>query len=200
MDLMDMFKQQMTSAVVNQMAEKVGLGGQGEQTTQAAQNVFSTLMGAVTKNASTPQGAEALNKALDNDHAGGGVMNNLMSFLGNGPTENVSAREENGAGILKHLLGGKEQGVVQGLSQMNNMSPQATQSMMSTIAPMVMSMLGNAKQQQGFDASSITQFLGNQQPKGGSNQMTDMVSKLLDRDGDGNVMDDIGGMLGGFLK
>jgi hypothetical protein len=199
MDLMDMFKQQMTSAVVNQMAEKVGLGGQSDQTTQAAQNVFSTLMGAVTKNASTPQGAESLNNALDKNHAGGGgVMDNLMSFLGNGATENVSAKAEDGNGILKHILGGKQEGILQGLSQMNNMSPDATKSLMATVAPMVMSMLGNAKKEQGFDASSITQFLGNQQPKGGNSQLSGLMS-MLDSDGDGNVIDDIGGLLGGFL-
>jgi len=197
MDLMDMFKQQMTGAVVNQMAQKIGLGGNEQQTTSAAQNVFTTLMGAVTKNAATPQGAESLNKALEKDHDGS-VMSNLMSFLGGGPTENVSARAENGSGILKHLLGGKEQGVVQGLSQMNNMSPEATQTLMTTVAPMVMSMLGKAKQEKGFDASNITQFLGNQQPQTNNNQLSGIMS-MLDSDGDGNVMDDIGGMLGGFF-
>lgn len=197
MDLMNMFQQQLTGAVVNQMAQKVGLGGNEQQTSQAAQNVFSTLMGAVTKNAATPQGAEALNNALEKDHDGG-LMDNLMSFLGNGQTENVSARTENGSGILKHMLGNKEQGIVQGLSQVNNMSPAATQTMMQTIAPMVMGMLGKAKQQQGFDASSITQFLGNQQAPQGNSQLSALTS-LLDRDGDGNIMDDIGGMLGGFF-
>lgn len=198
MDLMNMFQQQMTNAAVNQMAQKIGLGGNEQQTSQAAQNVFSTLMGAVAKNASTPQGAESLNKALEKDHDGG-VMDNLMSFLGTGPTENVSARAENGSGILKHLLGGKQQGVVQGLSQMNNMTPQATQSMMTTIAPMVMSMLGKAKQQQGFDASSITQFLGQQQAPAANNNQLSGIMSMLDSDGDGNVIDDIGGMLGGLF-
>ena len=199
MDLMDMFKQQMTSAVVNQMAEKIGLGGNHQGTTQAAQNVFTTLMGAVTKNAATPQGAESLNKALDKNHAGGGgVMDNLMSFLGNGATENVAAKAEDGNGILKHMLGGKQEGILQGLSQMNNMSPNATKSLMATVAPMVMSLLGSAKKQQGFDASNIIQFLGNQQPKENNNQLGGILS-MLDRDGDGDVMDDIGGMLGGFF-
>jgi hypothetical protein len=198
MDLMDMFKQQMTGAVVNQMAEKIGLGGNEQGTTSAAQNVFTTLMGAVTKNASTPQGAESLNKALDKNHTGSGVMDNLMSFLGSGATENVSAKAEDGNGILKHMLGNKQEGVLQGLSQMNNMSPEATKTLMSTVAPMVMSMLGNAKQQQGFDASSITQFLGNQQPKTGNNQLSGIMS-MLDSDGDGNIVDDIGGMLGGLF-
>lgn len=194
---MNMFQQQLTGAVVNQMAQKVGLGGNTQQTTQAAQNIFSTLMGAVSKNAATPQGAESLNKALEKDHDGG-IMNNLMSFLGEGPTENVSERATNGSGILKHMLGNKEQGIVQGLSQMNNMSPAATQSMMQTIAPMVMGMLGQAKQKQGFDASSIAQFLGGQQPQQNNSQLSGLMS-MLDQDGDGNIMDDIGGMLGGFF-
>ncbi|BDS13410.1 DUF937 domain-containing protein [Aureispira anguillae] len=197
MDLMNMFQQQMTGAVVNQIAQKVGLGGNEQQTSQAAQNIFSTLMGAVSKNAATPQGAEALNKALDNDHDGG-IMDNLMSFLSPGPTENVSERATNGSGILKHMLGNKEQGIVQGLSKMNNMSPDATQSMMQTIAPMVMGMLGQAKQKQGFDASSITQFLGGQQQPQSNNQLSGLMS-MLDSDGDGNIMDDIGGMLGGMF-
>lgn len=198
MDLMNMFQEQMTNAVVSQMAQKVGLGGNEQQTTSAAQNVFTTLMGAVTKNAATPQGAESLNKALEKDHDGG-VMNNLMSFLGNGPTENVAPRAEDGNGILKHMLGNKEQGVLQGLSQMNNMSPEATKTLMATVAPMVMSMLGNAKKQQGFDASSITQFLGNQQPQTNNSSQLSGIMSMLDSDGDGNVMDDIGGMLGGFF-
>lgn len=197
MDLMNMFQQQLTGAVVNQMAQKVGLGGNTQATTSAAQNVFSTLMGAVSKNASTPQGAEALNNALEKDH-NGGLMDNLTSFLGSGPTENVSARTENGSGILKHLLGNKEQGIVQGLSKVNNMTPDATQSMMQTIAPMVMGMLGKAKQQQGFDASSLTSFLGNQKQPQGNSQLS-AITSMLDRDGDGNVMDDIGGIIGGFF-
>ncbi|WMX14134.1 MULTISPECIES: DUF937 domain-containing protein [unclassified Aureispira] len=197
MDLMNMFKQQMTNAVVSQMAQKVGLGGNEQQTSQAAQNVFTTLMGAVTKNASTPQGAESLNKALEKDHDGS-VMNNLMSFLGSGPTQNVAPRAEDGNGILKHMLGNKQASVVQGLSQMNNMSPEATQSLMTTVAPMVMSLLGKAKQQQGFDASSITQFLGNQQAQTNNSQLSGIMS-MLDSDGDGSVIDDLGNMLGGFF-
>jgi hypothetical protein len=199
MDLMDMFKQQMTGAVVSGMAEKIGLGGNEAGTTQAAQNVFTTLMGAVTKNAATPQGAESLNKALDKNHAGGGgVMDNLMSFLGSGATENVAAKAEDGNGILKHMLGGKQEGILQGLSQMNKMSPDATKTLMATVAPMVMSMLGSAKKEQGFDASNITQFLGKQQPKEDGNQLSGIMS-MLDSDGDGSVIDDIGGMLGGLF-
>lgn len=195
MDLMNMFQQQLTGTVVNQLAQKVGLSD-NSQTTSAAQNVFATLMGAVSKNAATEQGAQALNNALEKDNHSS-IMDNLTSFLSPGATQGASERATNGSGILKHLLGGKEQAIVQGLSQTNNMSPQATQSMMQTIAPMVMGMLGQAKQKQGFDASGIAQLLGQQQQPQ-SSQLSGLMS-LLDRDGDGGIIDDIGGMIGGMF-
>ena len=135
MDLMDMFKQQMTNSVVNQLTEKIGLGSQ-DQAQSAAQNAFSTLLGAVAKNAATEQGAQQLNQALEKDHDGS-ILDNLTSFLSSGPTQNVSERTTNGSGILGHLLGNKQQGIVQGLSQVNNMSPEATQNLLATVAPII---------------------------------------------------------------
>lgn len=199
MDLMDVFKQQMTSAAVNQLAQKVGLSNSSEaQTQQAAQSVFSTLLGVVAKNAATPKGAESLNAALEKDHDGS-IMDHVQSFLSPGATQGVSERATNGSGILKHLLGTNQQAVAEQLGQANNMSPQSAMSMMQTVAPLVMGALGKAKQQQGFDASSLLGFLGNQsatQNQGGA--MSGILS-MLDRDGDGSALDDIGGMLGGMF-
>lgn len=194
---MDMFKQQMTNTVVNQLTEKIGLSNQ-DQTQSAAQNAFSTLLGAVSKNAATPQGAEKLHQALEKDHDGS-LLDNLTSFLGSGPTQNVSERATNGSGILGHLLGNKQQGIVQGLSQVNQMSPEATQSLLTTVAPMVMGVLGKAKQSQGFDASGLISLLGQQQPGKQAPGQLDSLLSFLDRDGDGGYMDDIGGMIGGFF-
>ncbi|MGH1334565.1 MAG: DUF937 domain-containing protein [Aureispira sp.] len=197
MDLMDMFKQQMTNTVVNQLTEKIGLGSQ-DQTQSAAQNAFSTLLGAVSKNAATEQGAQQLNQVLEKDHDGS-ILDNLTSFLSTGPTENVSERATNGNGILGHLLGNKQQGIIQGLSQVNKMSPEATQSLLTTVAPMVMGVLGKAKQSQGFDAGGLVSLLGQQQSaKQAPGQLGGLMS-MLDSDGDGSVIDDIGGMLGGMF-
>ncbi len=192
-----MFKQQMTNTVVNQLTEKIGLGSQA-QTQSAAQNAFATLLGAMGKNAATPQGAEQLNKALEQDHDGS-ILDNISSFLGAGPTQNVAPRATNGSGILAHLLGNKEQGVVQGLSQVNNMSPEATQNLLATVAPLVMGVLGKAKKNEGFDASGLMALLGQQQAAKQAPGQLDGLLSLLDRDGDGGYMDDIGGMIGGFF-
>lgn len=197
MDLMDMFKQQMTNTVVNQLTEKIGLNSQ-DQAQTAAQNAFSTLLGAVSKNAATEQGAQQLNQVLEKDHDGS-ILDNLTSFLSPGPTQNVSERATNGSGILGHLLGNKQQGIVQGLSQVNNMSPEATQNLLITVAPMVMGVLGKAKQNQGFDASGLMSLLGQQQPAQQAPGQLGGLLNMLDRDGDGSALDDIGGMLGGFF-
>lgn len=193
MDLMDMFKQQMTNQVVNQVAQKVGLSDTNH-TQNAATTVFSTLMGAISKNAATEEGAAKLNSALERDHDGG-MLDNVMSLFGGGE-QPANSRAANGEGILKHVLGNNQQGIVAALSKTNNMSPQATQTLMQSVAPMVMGMLGKAKKEQGLSASNLAGFLQQQKPQ--SSQL-DGIMGLLDQDGDGNVMDDIGGMLGGFF-
>lgn len=193
MDLMDMFKQQMTNQVVNQVAQKVGLSDTN-QTQNAATTVFSTLMGAISKNATTEEGAAKLNSALERDHDGG-MLDNVMSLFG-GSEEPANSRAANGQGILKHVLGNNQKGIVAALSKTNNMSPQATQTLMQSVAPMVMGILGKAKKEKGLSASDLGGFLQQQKPE--SSQLEGIMG-LLDQDGDGNVMDDIGGMLGGFF-
>lgn len=188
-----MFKQEIGGAVLNQITAKVGLTDT-KQTSSAAENVFSTLLGVVQKNASTEKGAQDLNKALDNDHDGS-VMDNIMGLFGQGDSNEQPAKNQatNGSGILKHMLGGNQQNVVQQLSKMNNMNPAATQSMMLSIAPMVMGMLGKAKKDPSVNTENIGSFLGQQeQPK---NDQVSGILGMLDQDGDGSVMDDLGGML-----
>jgi len=195
MDLMNLFKQQLNGDVLKQMTQQSGLNDE-TKTTEAAENIFTTLLGTISKNASTEQGANDLDKALEKDH-NGSMMDNIMSLFGGDNTTKTSAT--NGSGILKHVFGGKEETVVNGLSQVNNMNPDATQSMMKTIAPMVMAMLGQAKVQQGVNASNISEFLNQQKEQTPQKTQLNSIMSMLDKDGDGDVMDEIQGMLGGFF-
>lgn len=197
MDLMNLFKQQLNGDVLKQMTQQSGLNDE-TKTTEAAQNIFTTLLGSISKNASTEQGAKDLDQALEKDHDGS-MMDNIMSLFGGGDTNTTNTKATNGSGILKHVFGGKEETVVKGLSQVNNMNPDATQSMMKTIAPMVMAMLGQAKVQQGVNAANIGQFLNQQKEQAPKNTQLSGIMSMLDKDGDGDVMDDIQGMLGGFF-
>jgi hypothetical protein len=66
---------------------------------------------------------------------------------------------------------------------------------MTKLAPLVLGVLGQAKQQNGLDAEGIAGLLGNTtQTQSGDNPFMGMVTKFLDQDGDGNVMDDLIGM------
>jgi len=194
MDLMQLFQQQMTGDVLEQITQKTDVQDK-QQAQSAANNAFTTLMGAISKNAATEQGAKSLDNALEKDHDGS-MLDNVMDLFG-GNQQPQNNRAANGEGILKHVLGNKQQGVVQALSQANNMNPQATQKLLQNIAPMVMGMLGKAKRQNNMKASDIQNML-NKQDLPQNNQVSGIMS-MLDQDGDGNIMDDVGDMLGGFF-
>ena len=201
-NLMDLLQSQMSDGLLDTLADQLG-GADKEQTSKAATGIFSTLMGAMSKNASTPDGAASLANALDKDHDGG-LLDNVMDMLGGNPQPQQS-RAANGAGILKHVLGGKQSGAIDMISQMSGLDSNKTGSLMTMLAPIVMANLGKTKKEQGFDVSDLTSFLGNS-VKSQSNQSAEMslISKFIDQDGDGSIMDDIAGMgmnmLGNFFK
>jgi len=66
------------------------------------------------------------------------------------------------------------------------------------LAPLLLGQLGQQKKQGGFDLSSLGSLLGGSSLKG--NDVMNMVTGLLDSDGDGDVIDDVSKLLGGFLK
>ncbi len=74
------------------------LGSDQGATSKAIGLALPALIGGMARNASQPEGAQALSSALD-DH-GDGVMGQLAGLLG-------------GSGILSHILGQKQEPVAQ---------------------------------------------------------------------------------------
>ena len=146
-------------------------------------------------------GADAIANTLDQHHSDGGILGNLAGLIGGQMGQSGSS---NGLGILQHILGDKTNVAANMIGQNSGLSGGQVGSLMQILAPMVMSQLGQAKQQNGLDAGGISSLLTNvvsniggggaaQQNAGGG--MMGMVSKFLDKDGDGSAMDEIGGML-----
>jgi hypothetical protein len=194
MDLMSLLKDQLTPEMIAQLSQQTGAAP--AQTATAAEGVFSTLLGGLAKNASGG-GAEAILGALNKDQHGsamGDIMGLITGAMGNGGAAN-------GAGILGHILGGQQQGAAQVISQASGMQAGGVQDMMIKLAPMVMGVLGQQKQQQGagFDASSLMSMLGGAVQTQNSNPMMQLATQFLDKDHDGSVVDDLMGMVGSRL-
>ncbi len=201
MNILDLLQGQMSDGVVEQLSNQIR--SDKERTTAAANGIFATLVSALSRNVASPQGGSALLGALDRDHDGS-VLDDIMGFLsaGNRPT---NTRAANGLGILDHVLGGKTDNVVQMVSKSSGLDLLKTGQLMQLLAPMVMGALGKARRQENLDAGGLAGLLSGTVSKASQGrQDMGIIAKVLDADGDGNVMDDIAGMgikmLGNMFK
>lgn len=191
MDLMNLLQGHLTPEVINQLSQQTGTAP--EQTAIAAQGIFSMLLSGLANNASTENGATGILEALDRDHDGS-ILNDVMGLV-MGSGQNSSAT--NGAGILGHILGGQQQNAAQMVSQTSGISLSGVMDMMIKLAPMVMGVIGQQKQQQGgMNASGLAGLLGNTVQSQNENPLMQMATRFLDKDGDGSAIDDVMGMVG----
>ncbi|MDQ3181867.1 MAG: DUF937 domain-containing protein, partial [Acidobacteriota bacterium] len=77
--LEDLLGQQQGNDAVGQISQM--LGANQSLTSSAIQLALPMILSGLAKNASTPQGAENLNNALEQDH-NGGLLENLTDYLG----------------------------------------------------------------------------------------------------------------------
>jgi hypothetical protein len=191
--LLDMLTSQIGG---NAMKHIAGTIGADEGTTSKALSAaMPLLMSALAKNAANPQGAQALHNALTKDH-NGSILDDVLGFLGNPAVAN-------GAGILKHVLGGQQTTVQQGISKATGLDASAVGQLLQIAAPLIMGALGRTTAQQGFNANTLAQFLGGQQQAMQVNPQASgvmgLVGSLLDQNNDGNVLDDVARLAGKFL-
>ncbi len=202
-NLMDLIKGQLTGAVMDSLTSRIGGGASRQQTSGAAESIMEVLLGGIAKNAASPDGASSLNNALERDHDGG-ILDNLQDILGGRNVQPQQERALNGAGILEHILGNKQSKVADAIGQQNGLNAGQVGNLMKTLAPVLLGVLGKQKRQQGLDISGISDLLRGerqqQQQRQSSSPLGGLLKNFIDQDGDGNIMDDLGGMLGKFLK
>lgn len=178
-----------------------GVAGQTGQSADKTGGVLSMalplLMGAMKKNAATPEGAQGLMNALSSGKHDGGILDNLGGLFGGGVDESVM---NDGSGILGHILGGKQPQVENALSSKSGMDAGTIGTILKVAAPLLMGYLGKQKQTQNVsDASGLGSMLGGMLggDDGGQKQQS-LIESFLDSDGDGSILDDVAQMaLGG---
>jgi hypothetical protein len=190
--LMQLLNQQLSGGGLSQISQQIGAD---EQTTgNALSAAMPLLLSAMANNASTPQGAQSLHQALAQDHDGA-IFNDMAGFLSN-------PQAANGAGILGHVLGPKQDLVQNGLAQQTGLDAATIGQLLTIAAPLVMGALGKTQQEQGFDANGLSSFLGQQQQAAQQSDpgLMGLLGSLLDMDKDGSALDDILGLAGKFFS
>lgn len=203
MDLMDLLQWQLSDGVINGMDNQLNIGN-SQKTNVAANAALSILMSAISKNAVNDDNAlYGLTGALDRDHDGS-ILDDLMGLL-SGQKQTNNQKMLNGAGILGHVLGGKQDSAIDMLSKMSGLQKDQSMMMLMKLAPMVLGVLGRYKKKKQMDASGLKEYLRrSQNTYVEQNEGADIFTKLLDQDGDGSMMDDVASIgmkvLGNFLK
>ena len=195
---------QLEGAPLRQMAQQLGIGP--AQMAGAVSAALPLLLGALGRNASQPQGAEALFGALQKDHAGLDLGNVLGAVLGGG------GGQDDGGKILGHVFGGKQPRAEQALGQATGLGGDRAGMLLKMLAPIVLAYLAKRmleQRQAGTEsAASSPQVLGDvlgQEQQRVSQQGglgSGVLGAVLDQDGDGQLgLGDLlkigGGLLGG---
>ena len=195
--VLDLVVQQLQGGGISQMSKTLGLGE--EDVSKVVGGAVPAVLGALTRNSGSTAGAAALLGALDRDHDGS-ILDDVAGFLGSG--EGV----ESGAGVLRHAMGDRQSRVETALSQSSGVDAASVAKILAMVAPLIMGALGRTQRQQSLDASGMADMLGMEREavRQKSPQAVDMLTRLLDSDDDGSVMDEVAQMgsslLGSLFK
>ena len=154
------------------------LGVDPSEAESAIKQAMPLLIGGLARNAQTDEGAGALHSALG-DHAGSDVGSILGSVLGGG------GGIGNGAAILGHIFGARQDQAAQGLGQQTGLGSQNAGQLLAILAPVVMGVLGNMSQRQGMNASGLGSVLGQEAQRIGGSSAGGLLGAVFDQDGDG---------------
>ena len=175
------------------LASQVG-GNEGE-VKNGVMAALPAMLTALSKNTGTEKGAQELNNALEKKHDGS-ILDNLSGYLSNPDLKD-------GAGILNHLFGNQTSNVANAVSQSSGLDTNGSMKMLQMLAPILMGMLGQQKKQNNLDAKGLgnltSMLASNFGSEAGASGIMEAVTNLLDANKDGNVMDDIMGMVGKFF-
>jgi hypothetical protein len=193
--ILDLLNSDLGKQIISGTANQTGQST--DKTSKLLSMAMPLLMGAMKKNASSEQGAQGLMTALSSKHDGS-ILDNLGGLFDGGVNESVI---KDGEGILNHVLGAKQPMVQNALSQQSGIDANSVSQILKVAAPILMGVLGKEQRQSKVNNSNdLTSLLGGligNQP----DEEQSLITRLLDADGDGSIIDDVAGMvLGGKKK
>lgn len=169
-------------AAVNQLASQFGLPP--DQTKSALAALMPALAAGLQKNMASENGVSGLISALS--------RGNHAAYLENPSTLTNPATREDGNAILGHVLGSKDvsRAVAARASQQTGVGTDVLKKMLPLAATLAMGAL--SRQTGGGSA-----FAGDNRAASGG--IMSMLEPMLDRNQNGSMVDDVVGLVGGFL-
>lgn len=187
MDLSSLLNGNEGKALISSIAGQLGLDE--KQAANAIKVAAPTILSGINKNAQTEEGASSLNKALEKHD--GSLLDNLSGMLSNNSEDLL----KDGGSILGHVFGGNQGTVQNAVSQKTGIDASQVGSLMSMLAPVIMGYLGKQKKETNSGSGDLGGLIGGLLGGGGSKSsdggIMDIVSGFLDKDKDGNIVDDI---------
>lgn len=177
---------------LEQLAQSAGLDAASAKT--ILEQAGPLLIGKMANNTKSKEGLESLDDALQNHD--GSIFNHIEDVV----NSNINTK---GDKILGHILGGNVGNVVDALSSQNETDSGSTGKLLEMAAPLILGQLGSQKKLNGLDASGLFDLLQGEKKlveSGGSSVFMNLAKNFLDKDGDGNIKDDLLGMAGDLFK
>ncbi len=201
--LLDLIQSYLTPDVIENLSNQLG-NPEKEKMSLATTGILNTIIGALGQNTKNPSNIGSLFNAISRDHDGS-LLDNLSGIL-SGKKE-ADNRQFDGLGILMHLLGNKTTNAVDMVTNLSGLDRNKTSRLMIMLAPMVLAGLGKMKNQQNLNPDGLTNIIQNtvkEQEKNQANPTMALITKFLDKDGDGKIKEELTGigmkMLKNFLK
>ncbi len=194
--LMDLLASSLDGDAVDEIGRQ--LGQDGETTRNAIGSALPMLVGALQKSAQQDHG-RGLAQALADKHDGS-VLDNVRGFLSQGD-------RSDGAGILRHVLGSKQDAAVQALQSASGVDASQASGLLQTLAPLVLGAVSKSRPGGSQNPGELAGMLEQEtrEIEARTPGVMSALSGILDADGDGDT--DFGdllkfgaGKLGGLFR
>ncbi len=176
-EIMDVIRSHLDRDMLENLGRRVGADTSTVQ--RVASMALPLLVGGLSKNVNrSPQDRASLNAALESDHDGslldrlgalfggsgsggglGGLAGAVGGLLGGDDGGAASPRATNGDGILRHVLGDRREAVEEGTARASGLDRGKVGSLLTALAPLLMSALGKVKRDRHLDEEGVAQLV-----------------------------------------